>query len=62
MRLIARVALSGQPVGDLLELLGIPRGPWPELFDAMVEEAAEAGEEAERERKHQEALKRLGKV
>ena len=47
--------------GDLCELLGIPRGPWPELFDAMVSELEEVSEQAERDRKHEEARRMLGK-
>jgi hypothetical protein len=35
------VALHGQPVGDLLDLLGVSRGPWPDLFEALVDEISE---------------------
>lgn len=53
---------TGQPIGDLLDVLGVDR-EWPELFDAIcivasedAEAIAEAREEAARKARQERAL------
>lgn len=60
--MVAAIAVSlGQPVGDLLDLLGVDRA-WPDVFNALTDIHRGRVEEAERQETRRRQEKMVSKV